>query len=59
MTKFQKLLKDELKACKHSFRNMDLTKRTEAINYYKAESIDKRIKKSLKKDNRGQRTIAC
>lgn len=49
MTRFQKLLKIEREACKHSFRNMDLKSRTEAIDHYHGEGVMKRQIKEMKK----------
>lgn len=60
MTPFRKSLRLYAKAQKHAWNHIGFgSKRPEAIDYYTHESIDARIKKSVHKDNRGQRVFAC
>lgn len=59
LSKFQKLLRIEAKLCKHMFRNMSLKSTYTVIAGYDAVKKAERIKKSVHKDNRGQRVLAC
>lgn len=60
MTPFQKILRLQKKADRHAWHHIGFgSPHPEAIDHFVREGIDARIKKLVKKDNRGSRTKVC
>lgn len=59
LSEFRKSLRLELKLAKHVFRNMDYKSHKDPPLEYIFEGMDERLKKSMKKDNRGQHPLVC
>lgn len=59
MTRFQKILRSHNKAAKHTFRNMDFSRKSEAYDVYKNEGITKRLIKSCRKGDRVPLAVPC